>query len=349
MNLPAKNFSLRKKEVIGNTIVNTFRSFKEIVYYKRDFKYFIGYSDKIDRGRKYYYDADGFLCAHEGEVKIRKLMRSLERSIKRAKDNFYGYAFSNEWQYFITLTVDPKKYGKSDEDRKRYLHIFENLLNYYDAGVKFLIVWEEHHNDKYGGENNGTLHFHGLVTMKNIENHVVSAINKKTGELLKTRTGRQIYNFSESLWKYGFSNLVPIESDNDSQEKVVSYMCKYMTKGQDIKYNARRFYRSRNLLKKDKKVLYYDHEEIINFMNNLFCNVIKENSKMIVMRVYKEFFEEFDKSAKSFGRKLVRDLRRYWRKKFDEEHKYDKVRYSKSGERILTINKRELEYLNTIF
>lgn len=344
----------RKKIITGNTIVNRFPTFREIVFYKNDFKYFKGVSDiKIDRTRKYYYDADGCLRARTGNINFRKLCNSLEKSMKRSKDNFYGYALSNKWDYFITLTVDPKRFSKDDEDRKDYLHIFKNLIKYYDADSMYLITWEEHHNEAYGGENNGTLHFHGVVSMFDIGNHVVEAVNSKTGNPIKTRTGRQVYNFKNNLWKYGFSTLVPIEPDKDSQERVVSYICKYITKGQDSKYNAHRFYHSKNLAKKEKWTLYVDHSDIIDLMNNMFCNVIKDNAKMIVMRVYNEFLKEVKacsalnakRSSKFFRRLIHKPKSRFNDIPVDMLGRYNQ----KAPGRILTISKRELEYLNTIF
>ena len=340
----------------GNVVTNQFKNFTEFIYYKNSFIYKKGTVEQdIQRNRKFKYDEEGNLCKVIPTAVYNDLLISFIKSSKRAKDNFYGYAFSNDWKYFITLTVNPNKYGKSDKARKRYLANALKLVKYYDKEAKYLGVWERHHNTKYGGENNETLHFHFLANFE-IKESLLPAVNNKTNIPITSKTGRPIYNFAEKYWKYGFSTVVPIESDKESQEKVVSYLCKYMIKNQDFQYNARRFYRSRNLSFKDKKVLFVVYSEVIDMFDSLFAKFIKENEKMIIYRIYQENYELFiqdikDKSLGSllfnFGKFKQKNLK----KSFNLDYSLNKVNLAKKkySEDLLYIPSEDLEYLDTIF
>lgn len=171
------------------------------------------------------------------EATIEKVRRSAEVSSKRAIDNFFGYARSNKWQYFVTITVDPKRYGKKDEERIYLWKKFLQKLRYLNSNVKVIAVTERHVK--------GTLHFHMLIGDVDITNLMTEAINPRTGELLKTTFGQQIYNLK--LWNAGFSTVVEIKQDKLSQSKVVSYLSKYMTKDNGVEYNYKRYFRTRNL------------------------------------------------------------------------------------------------------
>jgi len=347
----------------GNTVANRFKNFTEIIYYKESFLYKKGDSGKnIARQRKFVYNENGELVKAINNVRYNDLLVSYEKSSKRAKDNFYGYALSNEWKYFITLTVNPNKYGKNDIERKRYLANALKVIKYYDSAAKYLGVSERHHNSRYGGENNNTLHFHFLASFEIVE-ALTPAINQKTNELIYSKSGSQVYNFAEKYWKYGFSTIVPIGADKDSQESVISYLCKYMIKCQDFQYNARRFYRSRNLAFKEKSVLFVEHSEFIDMMDSLFVKFIKENSNVIVYRIYADNYAQImtELQSKSLGLNLLKFSKQ--RKSFLKSYRKEQSKrrfltysqykanqiYKSHSEELLVLSKDELDYLDTIF
>ena len=127
-------------------------------------------------------------------------------SSSRSKKVIYELARSNDWQYFITLTFDPKKIDSTDYDLvcgkvTQWLH---NLRRSY-PDLQYLFIPELHKDGK-------KYHFHGL--MSNIDEKLFSF----SGHYCKD--GDPIYNIDR--FKYGFSTA--------SRVKSKSHVCIYVTK-----------------------------------------------------------------------------------------------------------------------
>lgn len=105
---------------------------------------------------------------HDGESVERKEVDNM----KRAVQTVYDLAKSNEWDWFITLTIskeicDRYDYGKCSDEIIRFTRFMR------DHGCRWLIVPEQHKDGAY--------HFHGLVQG---DLPVLAAVNPKTGEKL---------------------------------------------------------------------------------------------------------------------------------------------------------------------
>ena len=110
----------------ANTIVNKFKNFVEIVYYKEDFDCTMGrkelmynqQGEQILRQRpRAFIMQDGNLLPR-GIVDWDKVAKSNTKSFHRSLDNFYGYILSNVWKYFVTFTFSPKKVkDRLDDDQ----------------------------------------------------------------------------------------------------------------------------------------------------------------------------------------------------------------------------------------
>ena len=163
------------------------------------------------------------------EARTKSQIYAIRRRIK-------GYALSNNFCWFVTLTFDPEKIDSSD----------------YETAKNTLLKWCRWMRDSYGQfgylmipelHKSGAVHFHGLLG--DIPADFAKAVSPKTGELL-TRHGRQVYNLAD--WKYGFSDCERIESP----EKAASYITKYVTSAllTDKKmYNKKRYFNSQGLAK----------------------------------------------------------------------------------------------------
>lgn len=161
------------------------------------------------------------------EKRTRHQIYAIRRKIK-------GYAFSNNFRWFVTLTFNPEKVDSFD----------------YETAKNTLLKWCRRMRDRYKRfdylmipelHKSGAVHFHGLLG--NIPAHFVKAINPKTGEPI-IRHGRQVYNLME--WEYGFSDCEEIESP----ERAASYITKYVTTAllTDKKmYNKKRYFNSQGL------------------------------------------------------------------------------------------------------
>ncbi len=82
----------------------------------------------------------------------------LKNNISRALTTCRNIALSNEWDYFITLTLDPNKYDRFDLPKFHHdLYIFFKKINrMYSCHIDYLLVPECHKN--------GAWHMHGVIS-----------------------------------------------------------------------------------------------------------------------------------------------------------------------------------------
>lgn len=163
------------------------------------------------------------------EERTRRQVHAIRRKIK-------GYAFTNNFRWFVTLTFNPGKIDCFDyETAKTTLLKWCRRMRDWYGQFDYLIIPELHKS--------GAVHFHGLLG--DIPAHFVEAVNPKTGKPI-IRHGRQVYNLTE--WKYGFSDCEEIESP----ERAASYITKYVTTalltGKKM-YNKKRYFNSQGLAK----------------------------------------------------------------------------------------------------
>lgn len=163
------------------------------------------------------------------EERTRRQLFAIRRRIK-------GYALSNIFLWFVTLTFNPEKVDSSD----------------YETAKATLLKWCRRMRDRYGQfdylmipelHKSGAVHFHGLLG--DIPACFVEAANPKTGEPI-IRHSRQVYNLTD--WEYGFSDCEGIENP----ERAASYITKYVTTAllTDKKmYNKKRYFNSQGLAK----------------------------------------------------------------------------------------------------
>lgn len=84
--------------------------------------------------------------------------QKLENNLSRASTNILEIAMCNEWDYFFTGTIDPKKYDRSKFDM--FYKDFSKWLQNYNArkgfNIKYIIIPELHHDKE-------NWHMHGLL------------------------------------------------------------------------------------------------------------------------------------------------------------------------------------------
>lgn len=210
------------------------RSYQVRIYwYDKDFLlgYYLASDDKERRERRkrireelerYHWNYDEFVETELDWDEIdewfeqqrnAKRMEYGAKAASRAKTNVYYLARSNEWEWFVTLTLDGDKMDRYDFEvvSKRVKKWFDNLKQRKAPDMYYLIVPEQHKD--------GAWHFHGLIGGC----AGLSFVN--SGKRTNKKSGRKIiYNFED--WKYGFSTATKV----DDTERVSSYICKYITK-----------------------------------------------------------------------------------------------------------------------
>lgn len=288
-----------------NVIINKFSKFTEIVVYKEPFYISQGTSNKgVDKSRKFYYDENNKLQPKDGHT-FNELVEHMPRARRRALDNFMGIALCNKWDYFFTLTFDPKKINRKNRDDVNYAwKLFRQKLQYRFPDIIIELVSEEHNTDE-------CLHFHGLIGNCDLRQYITPAINNKKylshfdyelkkkvfdldfegnlipnkyyGHLLKTEFGDQIYNFTKDIYDYGFNSLISLHGNTD---KLVMYLKKYMCKDYNsVGYNKRCHFHTNNVNYKEKIITKSFEPSTGQVLNELLCEdkfLKKENDKMSV-------------------------------------------------------------------
>lgn len=269
-----------------NVVKNTFENIVEIVYYKEPFSVttgnFGGIDEttgevfikglNVDRSRKFK-ENNGVLTPIKDGVKILDVQRTINNSRKRTLDNIYGYVLSNSWDYFLTLTFNPQKVTReNDEDIKYVWELFRKKLQYRNSNVKIFAIPERH-------PTSGCLHFHCLIGDIDLTDYLVRAINPKNNKPLFSN-GRAVYNLT--LFDFGFSTVVKTDSKN---LVIANYLTKYVTKDLgNIGYNKKSYYNTRNLNFKNKEFFNIGDSNLNSLVIDGLAEKVKENDKLIVYR-----------------------------------------------------------------
>lgn len=280
-----------KNEYTANTIINKFKNFTELIFYKTNF--YVPedciVNDNVDRTRKWILNENGVLCAKDENVKLEDLNRSLKNSRKRALDNVYGYVLCNDWDYFVTVTFKHGKKKKlSDKVVKYQWQKFRQQLQYRYPDIKIFLVPEDTPTGNEG------MHFHGFFGNADLDEFLTPARNNKKvyngkpneryGEFLYTAFGDPVFNFLPKFVNIGFTTIVKLKEKN--QLKLVNYITKYMLKGSsNFDYNENSYLRTYNLDFKDKQILGLSNEDKFKLVNNLDVECYKSNDRMEIYRI----------------------------------------------------------------
>lgn len=194
-----------------------------------------------------------------------QINHSINSSVNRTVNQIYSITRSNHWDYFITLTIDPKKLNNTDFNLiSQKLNIWtNNLKKRYAPDLKYIFV-PELHKDK------SKFHFHGLfadVYGLPLEFSGKVCVGKYIYDYMRKPYATKIYNLP--LWKYGFSTATKVRDSG----KASSYITKYITKDLSrILQNQHRYLSSQNVerpIERTYNIDYQDLERIVQ--NHLDC------------------------------------------------------------------------------
>lgn len=147
-------------------------------------------------------------------------------SVRRAKSKVEDIARENSFDFFVTITIDPKRIdSKSPKEVYKAVSVFcSNLVQRYN--FKYLLVPELHKN--------GAIHLHGFFkgNIKLVDSGTVKVVGFEKPMKIQTadRKGipqeqrQTVYNLPQ--WPYGFTTAYRI-TDN---MKCINYVLKYITK-----------------------------------------------------------------------------------------------------------------------
>lgn len=220
-----------------------------------------------------------YALARREAAEAERAALSLERSKRRARNAVSDLALSNEFRYFVTLTLDSSKVDRYD------VKLITRKLNAWcdnhvrRHGLRYVLVAERHKD--------GAVHFHGFF------NDALPVVDSGTislpggGKPRKPRSkaqraawlaegGRIVYNLP--AWSLGFTTAIELYG---TRRAAVGYVTKYITKAAE-KVGGRWYYSGGDL--KRPEVLYtsMSFSEVLSLENvrqfcidELDCQVVK--------------------------------------------------------------------------
>jgi len=168
--------------------------------------------------------------------------KKLDCNIRRAKNTVKELVLCNDWEYFVSLTLDKQKYDrynlqKFNKDLSQYIR---DLRKKYRADIEYLLIPEQHKD--------GAWHMHGfLMGLPKTELEIFDKEQRLPYYILdRLKNGAEIYNWVGYQDRFGFCSIEPIRD----RDRVSSYVTKYITKdlASSVKeLNAKMYYCSRGL------------------------------------------------------------------------------------------------------
>lgn len=139
--------------------------------------------------------------------------KKLDNNISRARAKVKEYGLCNDFEYFVTLTLDPKKYNRAD--LKKYKKDLKEFLNNYKKNhgskIEYVLIPELH-------EDGNNWHMHGLIKGILPKHITLSKYKDKNGDFY--------LDWLQYSKKFGFISIGKIKD----KDKVCSYITKYINK-----------------------------------------------------------------------------------------------------------------------
>ena len=146
----------------------------------------------------------------------------LDCNIRRAKSKIQEYVMCNDWDMFITLTLDQRKYDRYDLKRynKDLSQFIRDINKSRQDKVKYLFIPEQHKD--------GAWHIHGFVSGLNASELRLFTLDEKLPLYIREKlsNGLEVYQWVKYYEKFGFCDLEPIRD----KSRASSYVRKYITK-----------------------------------------------------------------------------------------------------------------------
>lgn len=173
----------------------------------------------------------------------------LSNNLIRAKNKVFEYAACNDFDYFVTLTLDPKKYNRHDlpgyiKDLGQFIR---NYRRNHNLDIQYLLIPEEHKD--------GAWHMHGLIKGISLDKLYKFTLKDKLPYKIldMIKEGRTIYDWPDYSNRFGWVTLESVIC----RVAVSKYITKYITKCVDLgkgvtDKNKKLYYSSRGLKVSEK-------------------------------------------------------------------------------------------------
>lgn len=194
--------------------------------------------------------------------------KKMLESIIRSKRMLFEYAMSNEWDWYVTFTIDPSKYDRTNL-KKFYTDFSQDIRNHFRRkhceNVQYVFVPELHKDRK-------SWHIHGLISGLNKKHLELFQLSDKLPDYIRDglKDGKELYYCSLIRNKFGFCIFEPVRSS----EACAKYITKYITKDLErcvTEVGCKSYYASRGLNKAEVVYRGYSDSLVYDFKNE-YCS-----------------------------------------------------------------------------
>ncbi len=167
----------------------------------------------------------------------------LAASLSRTRAAIYELALCNDWEWFVTLTLNPEYHDRKDlNSYKKKLSVWlKNYNRLHKTNIKYLLIPEQHTDGQ-------SWHMHGLMMgLQTTELQEFTQQEKLPIKMIiELAQGNTLYNWPAYAKTFGFVSISKIRDI----ESVSKYITKYITKNlarTKIELNDHLYYCSQGL------------------------------------------------------------------------------------------------------
>lgn len=146
----------------------------------------------------------------------------LDCNIRRAKSKIQEYVMCNDWDMFITLTLDQRKYDRYNlaKYHKDLSQFIRDINKNRTDKLKYLFIPEMHKD--------GAWHIHGFIKGLDQSELRLFTLDEKLPLYIREKlsNGQEVYQWVKYYEKFGFCDLEPVRD----KSRASSYVRKYITK-----------------------------------------------------------------------------------------------------------------------
>ena len=207
------------------------------------------------------------------------------RSMRRARAKLRRLALSNEFDWFVTLTLDKEKIDRFDPKAimQRVNRWLDNMVRRH--GLRYVLVPERHKD--------GAIHFHGFFAghgLQAVDSGTISLPGEKSprrwiheaqrAEWLQ-QGGHIVYNLPQ--WDFGFTTAIALYG---TYSAAVGYICKYIGKQEGERPMGRWYYSGGALQEPPKEYACLEYRELQQHPDAVEFDI--PGSKLLVIHTKQE-------------------------------------------------------------
>ena len=163
-------------------------------------------------------------------------------SVSRTRRLIFELSMCNEWELFITLTLDAEKMDRYDLEayKKKLGQFLDNYRRRQGVDVRYVLIPEEHKD--------GAWHIHGLLMGLPMEHLTRFTLGDDIPRKMKQkiRSGVKLYNWLPYAERFGWVCMEPIRNKEACSKYITKYITKAIEKSR-IAANDKLYYCSKGL------------------------------------------------------------------------------------------------------